>query len=62
MIKVLLTTKQMKHLESDGEDCFKFVDNGHVTEREKKELLELDADYYEVYQYHIITNIEELKK
>lgn len=52
----------MQHLEHIEDDKFKFVDNGNVSDKEKKELLELDADYYEIYQYHIITNYEELKK
>ena len=52
----------MKHLELDGDECFKFVDDGNVTKSEKKELIELDSAYYEVYQYHIITNIEDLNK
>lgn len=54
--------RRFKHLESDGEGNFRFVDNGKVTPKERKYLLELDADYFEIYGYHIITNIDELKK
>lgn len=59
---MLFTRKQLKHLEADGNDKFRFVDNGNVTEREKKDLLELDAAMFEIYEYHIITNLEDLKK
>ena len=59
---MLLTYEQMKHLEADGEESFRFVDNGEVSNEEKAELIELDADYFEIYQEHIITNIEDLKK
>lgn len=51
----------MKFLEPDGDERFKFIDNGKATSTEKKELLELDEDFFEIYQYHIITNIEKLK-
>ena len=54
--------KQMKYLEADGEERFKFVDDGKVSARKKRELLKLDADFFEVYQYHIITNLGELEK
>ena len=52
----------MKHLEPDGEGTYRFVDNGKVTAKEKRELLDLDDAYYEVYQYHIITNLDELNQ
>ena len=54
--------KKLKHLESDGKGNFLFVDNGNVTAKERQKLLDFDADYFEVYGYHIITNIDELKK
>lgn len=59
---MLLTIEQMKHLEHIEDDKFRFVDDGNVSDKEKAKLLELDADYFEIYQYHIITNYEELKK
>ena len=59
---MLLTMKQMKHLEPIGDYRFRFVENGKVTDNERQELLDLDASYFEVYQFHIITNLEELKK
>lgn len=62
MIDMLLTQKQAKHLESAGEGKFRFVDDGTVTKKEKQKLLDLDAGYFEIYGYHIITNLEDLKK
>ena len=59
---MLLKKGQIKHLKPDDNRRFVFVDDGNVTESEKQALLKLDADYYKVYQYHIITNLEELKK
>ena len=58
---MLLTFKQMKYLQVDKKDTFKFVDNGNSTAEERKELLELDEDYFEIYGHHIISNFEELK-
>lgn len=59
---MLLTVEQMKHLEPEGEETFRFVDNGNVTEKEKAEIFEMDEDFFEVYNKHLITNLEELKK
>lgn len=61
MIIVLLEFGQLKHLKDDGNGRFKYIDNGNVTEKEKQSLRDLDADYFEVYQYHIITNLNEIK-
>lgn len=58
---MLLTKDQLKYLETDGNDYFKFVDNGKATKSEKEKLLELDEEYFEIYQHHIITNLEDLK-
>lgn len=57
---MLLTMAQMKHLEPDGNEKFKYVDNGNATAEEKQELRDLDEDFFAVYQYHIITNIKEI--
>ena len=35
---MLLTKEQMKYLETDGNDCFKFVDDGKATKSEKEKL------------------------
>lgn len=58
---MLLSLDQLKHLEPDGEEKYKFVDDGSVTDKEKAKILEMDADFFEVYGEHIITNLEELK-
>jgi hypothetical protein len=58
---MLLTKEQMKYLETDGNECFRFVDDGKATKSEKEELLKLDEEYFEIYQHHIITNLEDLK-
>ncbi len=58
---MLLTVEQMKHLELDGEEGFRFVPHGKITDRERQMLLDLDADYFTVYNQHIITNLCALK-
>ena len=57
---MILTTKQMKHLELYDSERFMFVATGHVTPEEKQNLYELDADYFEVLGFHIIINYDEL--
>ena len=59
---MLLTSEQMKHLELDGEDQFRFVNDGSATNEEKQSLLDLDDDYVAIYNTHLITNYQELKK
>lgn len=59
---MLLAKELLRHLEADGEEKFKFVDNGNVSAKEKQRLLDLDNDFFEIYREHIITNLEELKK
>lgn len=59
---MLLSLDQLKHLEPDGEEKYKFVDDGSVTDKEKVKIVEMDADFFEVYGEHIITNLEKLKK
>ena len=58
---MLLTKKQTKYLEAAGENKFKFIDNGTVSDKEKDYLFQLDADFFEVYQHHVIVNYKELK-
>lgn len=58
---MLLTFKQMKHLEPYGEDTYKFKGKGVATEEEIQELLELDESYVDLYGKHMITNYEDLK-
>ena len=59
---LLFERSQLKHLESDGEGKFKFIDNGAVSDEERQQLIDLDAEYYDIYQYHIITNHEKLNQ
>ena len=40
---------------------FVFVDDGSATEQTKKYLIDLDADYFEIYGYHMIRNYKELE-
>ena len=58
---MMLDFDQMKHLESVGEMRFRFVDNGNATKKEKQDLRDLDEYYFQVFQFHIITNIEEVR-
>ena len=57
---MLLTMKQMKYLEPDGEDTYKFVGTDKATEEERQELKELDSSYIDLYGKHMITNYKEL--
>jgi len=63
---MLLTHQQAEHLsehlELDGEDTYMFVDNGNVSDSYREELFDWDAEYFEVYGYHMITNYQDLKK
>ena len=57
---MLLTMKQMKYLEPDGEDTYKFIGKDKATEDEKQELKEIDESYVDLYGKHMITNYEEI--
>lgn len=57
---MLLTMEQCKYLKPDGEDTFKFKDNGKATEKEKQKLRELDESYVYLQGHHLITNYEDL--
>ena len=59
---MLFTKEQLRNLEADGEETFKFVDNGKISAKEKQRILDLDNDFFEIYGKHIITNHHELKK
>lgn len=58
---MLFSFDQMKHLVPDGEETYKFVPNGTVTKKEKQTILDMDADFFEINQQHLITNIEDVK-
>lgn len=58
---MILSMDQMKYLEPDGEDAYKFNGKDVATDEEKEKLLELDESAVELYGKHIITNYEELK-
>lgn len=55
--------KHLKYLINDKKNSgmFVFVDDGSATEQTKKYLTDLDADYFEIYGYHMITNYKELE-
>lgn len=61
MIDLLFTHEQLKHLVPDGEDKFKYVEEGVATEEEKQALREMDADFFELCHEHIITNPKDIK-
>ena len=61
VIIMIFDHEQLKHLEVDGEDTFKYVENGVATEEEKQELRDLDDDYFQMFGFHIITNLDEIK-
>lgn len=58
---MILTYEQMKYLEADGEETYKFTGQGEATEEEKQQLLELDEAYLDLQGKHMITNHEDLK-
>ncbi len=60
-MNMLLTYKQMKYLEPDGEDTYKFNGKDVATDEEKEKLLELDKSYVFLHGKHMITNPEDLK-
>ena len=59
---MLLKIGQHNHLVADGEGKLKFVGHDVATDEEKRKLLELDESYLDIYDYHIITNYEDLKQ
>lgn len=57
---MILTMEQMKYLEPDGKETYRFNDDGKATKEEKQKLIELDESYVDLYGYHMITNYKEL--
>lgn len=58
---MLLTREQMKYLEADGEDTYRFTGKDKATSEEKEELKEIDESYVMLYGKHLVTNHEELE-
>lgn len=57
---MILTNEQMKYLEADGKETYKFVGHDVATEKERQELKELDESAVELYGFHMITNYKDL--
>ena len=57
---MLLTMEQLKYLESDSEDTYKFIGHSEANNDERQKLKELDESYVDLYGKHMITNYKEL--
>lgn len=57
---MILTMEQMKHLETDGDDTYKFIDDGNTSKEERQKLIELDESYFDLYGKHMIENYKDL--
>lgn len=60
-MNMLLTYEQMKYLEPDGEDTYKFIGKDEATDEEKEKLVELDESFVDLYGKHMVTNYKDLK-
>lgn len=57
---MLLKLEQMKYLEADGDDTYKFTGKDKASDEEKQKILELDESYVDLYGKHMITNLKDL--
>ena len=57
---MLMTMKQMKHLDPDGEETYRFNDDGTVSNEERQNLVDLDSFFVSLFGKHMITNYEDL--
>ena len=57
---MLLTMEQMKYLEPDGDDTYKFKGDGNASKEERQKLIELDESCVDLYGKHMITNYKDL--
>lgn len=57
---MILTMEQMKYLEADGKETYKFTGHESATAEERQELKELDESAVDLYGFHMITNYKDL--
>ena len=57
---MILTNEQMKHLEVDGNETYRFTGHESATAEERQELKELDESSVDLYGFHMITNYKDL--
>lgn len=57
---MILGLEQMKYLEVAGEETYFFKDNGKATDKERKELKELDKSFLDIEGSHLILNYGDL--
>ncbi len=60
-MSMLFTMDQLKHLEANKDDTYRFIGQEAATEREREMLREFDETYISMNGKHLITNYEELK-
>lgn len=58
---MLYKMEQLKWLEVDGEETYKFVGKGKATAKEIENLIIMDETSVDLYGFHLITNYEDLK-
>ena len=57
---MILTMEQMKYLEANGKETYKFTGHESATAEERQELKELDESAVDLYGFHMITNYKDL--
>lgn len=57
---MILTYEQMKYLEVDGEETYRFTGKREATKEEKEQLREIDESFLELNGRHLITNYSDL--
>lgn len=58
---MILTNEQVKWLEADGDEQFRFIGQNRATKEEKSELKDLDDSYLDLNGAHLISNFEDLR-